>query len=179
MPSSKDLNNKAPASTKKWVVVQLSSSAEKEKNLGVFQRAVKRLLGKDIPVFVPASNSTARDDNHIMFYMDGYVFVEYVVGVNYNKLNETQYFSMVLSQPRTGVCLINDSEIDAMRRGMESMKVGRFNKDDEVKVIRGSFKNLTGKVSEVYEGGEFVQIDVGLLSKPLLIDYPASYLVKI
>jgi transcription antitermination factor NusG len=174
--SSKSSNN---VTAKKWVVVQLSSSAEKEKNISIFQRSVKRYLGKDLLVFVPAANLSARDDNHVMYYMDGYIFVEYQEGVNYNKLNETTYFMYVLSHPKTGVCLINDSEIDVMRKGMEVMKVGKFSKNDEVKVIRGSFKNLTGKISEVYEGGEFVQIDVGLLSKPLLIDYPANYLVKI
>lgn len=175
MNSPKD----SQSNPKKWVVVQLSSSAEKEKNLSVFQRSVKRILGKDLNVFVPAANLSAREDNHIMFYMDGYVFIEHMPGVNYNKLNETTYFANVLTHPKTGVCLINDSEIDVMRKGIESMKVGRFALNDEVRVIRGSYKNMIGRVSNVYEGGEFIQIDVGLLSKPLLIDYPANYLTKL
>ena len=176
MVSSKNSPNR---DGKKWVVVQLSPSAEKEKNLSVFQRSVKRYLKKDLEVFVPAANLAAREDNHVMFYMDGYIFIEYADGVDYSKLNETVYFANVLTQGRSGVCCINDSEIQIMRKGVESMKVGKFAKNDEVKVLKGSFKNLTGRVSEVYDGGEFVQIDVGLLSKPLLIDYPANYLVKL
>jgi len=165
--------------SKKWVVVQLSSTGEKEKNINLFQRSVKRYLGKDLSVFVPAANLSAREDNHVMYYMDGYIFIEHAANIQYNKLNETAYFMRVLTHPKTGVCLINDSEIEVMRKGMEKMKKGIFDKNDEVKVIRGSFKNLTGKISEVYDGGEFVQIDVGLLSKPLLIDYPANYLMKL
>jgi len=59
------------------------------------------------------------------------------------------------------------------------MKIGTFAKDDRVQVVKGSFKNLTGVVSLVYEGGEQVQLDLGLQSKPVLIDYPASYIKKI
>lgn len=170
---------KGSGSAKKWVVVALSTNAEKEKNISIFQRSVKRHIGKELEVFVPAANCSVREDSALMFYMDGYVFVEYVEGVNYQKLNETNLFSFVLVKPRTGICTINDSEIETMRQGIISMKKGAFSKDDEVKVVKGSFKNLTGRVSEVYEDGELIQINVGLLSKPMLIDYPASYLVKV
>lgn len=180
MPLPKNSSNDSSNNnSKKWVVVQLSSTGEKEKNISLFQKAVKRYLGKELAVFVPAANLSAREDNHVMYYMDGYIFIEHALNTPYHKLNDTTYFMCVLTHPKTGVCLINDSEIDVMRKGMEKMKKGIFSKNDEVKVIRGSFKNLTGKISEVYDGGEFVQIDVGLLSKPLLIDYPANYLVKL
>ena len=170
---------KDTTSDKKWVVVQLSSNAEKEKNLGVFSKSVRRYLGKELVVFVPAANLSARDDNHVMFYLDGYIFIEHVPGVNYNKLNDTAYFSNVLSHPKTGLCLVADSEIDTIRKGVEIMKVGSFQKNDEVMIMRGSYKNLTGKVSMVYSGGDIVQVDFGLKSKPLLLDYPANYLKKI
>lgn len=174
MGSSKD-----SSSGKKWVVVSLSPNAEKEKNINIFARSVKRHLGKDLEVFVPAANLSAREDTTLQFYMDGYIFIEYVQGVNYMKLNETNLFSFVLSKPSTGICLVSDADILPMREGVKTMRVGSFVKNDEVKVVKGSFKNLTGRVSEVYDGGEFVQIDIGLLSKPMLIDYPANYLVKV
>jgi len=172
-------NPSISADSKKWVIVQLSTSAEKEKNLSAFSKSVKRHLGKELAVFVPAATLSAREDNHVVYYMEGYIFVEYFKGINYNRLNDTAYFSNVLTHPSTGVHLIDDSEISHLRKGMAEMKIGAFSKGDEVKVTKGSFKNMTGKVSFVYDGGESVQIDVGLKSKPYLIDYPANYLVKL
>lgn len=171
--------SKGSVSGKQWVIVALSQNAEKEKNIHVFKKSVKRHVGKDLEVFVPAASLSARGDSTIMFYMEGYIFVEYVTGINYMKLNETNLFSAVLSRPGVGLSLISDTEIEPLREGVKSMKKGIFQKDDEVKVIKGSFKNLTGRISEVYDGGESVQINIGLLSKPLLIDYPSSYLVKV
>jgi transcription antitermination factor NusG len=46
-----------------------------------------------------------------------------------------------------------------MRKGVQALKIGGFVKGDEVKVIKGSFKNLRATVSLIYEGREEVQLN--------------------
>lgn len=171
---------------RKWVIVQLSSNGEREKNIPTIIRAARQILGnKNIEVCVPAVSQKVRDDSHTMFYWDGYVFVEYIVGISYLKLNETTFFQSVLCQPGSGsgrqraFSFLHDSDLEPMKRGLENMKLGSFKEEDEVKIIKGQFKNLIGRVSFIHEGGENVQVYVGLRSKQVLLDFPASYLVKI
>jgi transcription antitermination factor NusG len=66
-----------------------------------------------------------------------------------------------------------------MRVGVQKLKVVSFSVGDNVKIMKGSFKGLTGKVSIVYDGGEKVQVNTGFLSKPMLMDYHSSYLQKV
>lgn len=172
-------------SVKRWVIVQLSSSGEREKNISQIIKSARQILSnKTIEVCVPAVSQKVRDDSQTMFYWDGYVFVEYQEGVQYLKLNETSYFQSVLVKPvsigsrQKLFCFLSDKELDPMRRGLQNMKIGEFGEDDKVKIIKGQFKNLLGEVSVVYDGNEFIQVSVLLRSKKILIDFPASYLVK-
>ena len=121
-----------------------------------------------------------------MFYMDGYVFVSHVEGIPYLKLSDTMYFSSVLIQTTTinGVrkrtfSLLSDADIAPMKAGMQTLKLGSFKEGQSVKIIKGNFKNLQAKVSYIHEDGESAQVHVKLRSKPILIDFPVSYLKAI
>jgi transcription antitermination factor NusG len=164
---------------KQWVVVQLSSSGEREKNLINLTKSVHRILKVPLDVFIPATSQKARDDESTIFYMDGYLFVEYRPGIIYSRLNSTSNFEIVLQASRLGYHILTDKDINPLKEGVKNMTVSRLSVGDNVKVLKGTFKNLTGIVSLVHENGESVQINLRLSSKPVLIDYPASYLVKI
>ena len=110
--------------------------------------------------------------------MDGYIFVEFKQDIQYQKLSGTTYFDYVLTDSRRKLQLVTDEEILPIRKGVEELKKSCLCIGDRIKVVKGSFKNLMGVVTSVYDDGESVQVSVGLVSKPLLIDYPASYLVK-
>lgn len=170
-----------PALLKKWVVVQLSPTGEKEKDLSILERSVRRYLGK-LEVFVPATKQITkdgvRDDSSTMFYMDGYIFVEFVEGINYGKLTDTTYFLSVLTTNRK-YHLLDDSVLSPMRAGVQQLKIRSFQKGDFVKVIHGSFKNLVGSVVMIDDVGEKVTVSSNTSSKPVLMEYHASYLQKI
>lgn len=178
MPSSKGPNPK-DASTIRWVVVQLSNNGEHEPNLAVIERSIDRILRKKLSVFIPATMQKARSDNQTIFYMDGYIFIEYQEGIQYHRLNGTNYFETVVSSSRDRLSLLSDSDLEPLRKGVESLKIGAFKLNDQVKVTKGTFKNLTGTISFVYDGGEQVQVNLKLSSKPMLIDYPSSFLTKL
>ena len=168
----------------KWVVVQLTSLGEREKNLAQFERSARKILKRnDIQVFVPAITQKVRDESLTTWYADGYVFIKFIDGIRYLSLQETAYFNMVLSKlsivngsKKLIYSLLTDKDLDPIRTGMKLMKVGKFNVNDQVKIIKGNYKNLLGKITCIYDGDENVQVYVDLRSKKLFIDFPSSYL---
>ncbi len=170
----------------KWVVVQLTPLGEREKNLAQIKRSVKQILGIELDVFVPAINQKVRDESLTTWFSEGYVFVKYVPSVSYHKLAETNYFNAVLSsmsnvngERKRVYSLLDDKELAPMRVGMQDLKVGEFVVEQDVKIVKGTYKGLPAKVSMVYEGGENVQVYFHLRSKKLFMDFPSSYLQKI
>jgi hypothetical protein len=117
-----------------------------------------------------------------MFYMEGYAFVRYDEGVPYLRLQETTYFRSVLCQPgprhKPRFSLLEDRALDPMRDGLRSIKFSEFSVDDDVKIVKGNYKNLPARVSMIYEDGETVQVYVDLRSKKILMDFPSTYLIR-
>jgi transcription antitermination factor NusG len=167
---------------KKWVVVGLSSSGERETDIKTIANAVRRVLGRELEVFVPAISKKARDESHTLFYMDGYVFIQYQDGIPYMKLQDTSYFGQVLCAGNAGsmtYSLVDDFVLDPLRKGVKDLSKCKFSVGDRVRVIKGEFRNLRGEVRAIYESGEVVQVDVSQRSKPMLIDFPTIYLQKV
>lgn len=167
----------------KWVIVELTSAGEKEETIqNIIQSAHKLLKNPDIEVFVPAISQTVRDDSQTMFYMNGYVFVEFVPGVQYLRLRETAYFRDVLCSYDDGqpqYSLLDDRELDSIRQGMDDLKVGEYEVGEAVLVKEGCYRNLPGVISLVYDDGQNVQVAVNLRSKKILIDFPVTYIERI
>lgn len=173
-----------PPPPSKWVIVQLTTAGEREKDLALLTRSVQRILGRKQDVFIPAVSQKVRDESHTMFYMDGYVFVRHDEGVPYLRLQETTYFNHVLTKPgpdrgRRIFCLLDDRDLAPMRRGMQDMKLGEYSEGQKVKIIKGNYKNLQAVISYAHDDGEHVQVYVDLSSKKILMDFPTSYLVKL
>lgn len=202
MPSSKGSKAKAkpvkkkaslppPAAPSQWVVVQLTALGEREKNLQLIVRSAHQILGRsDVDVFVPAINQKGLDDSLTTWYSEGYVFIQHQPGVSYHKLAETSYFNTVLStlsningERKRVYSLLTDKDLKHMRNGMQELKstASRFKKDQEVRITKGSYKGLPGKIAQIYDNGETVQVFVQLKSIKgggLFMDFHASYIQK-
>jgi transcription antitermination factor NusG len=166
----------------KWVVVGLTSIGEKEKDVKVLTNSVHYILGKEIEVFVPAVSRKARVDTHTLFYMSGYVFLKFQDGIQYTKLQGTNYFEHVLCSgegSKIRYALLNDKDLEPLRDGVTNISKCRFEIGDKVRVCKGEFKDLRGLVRMIHEGNETVQVDASQRSKPLLIDFPVIYLEKV
>ena len=79
--------------------------------------------------------------------------------------------------------LLSDKDLKHMRNGMQELKVtaSRFKIDQPVRITKGSYKGLPGKISLIYDDGEKVQVFVQLKSIKgggLFMDFPASYVQK-
>jgi transcription antitermination factor NusG len=188
-PSSRSVDlPPAPSSIsepRKWVAVELTSLGEKEKQVNIFAAAVKKLLGRPLEVFVPAISQSGIEATFTTFYMDGYVFIEYVVGVNYLRLRETAYFREVLCGPGSRhsgpkYSLIEDKDLNPVRSGMDALKKKPFSVGDPVMVTQGFYRNLRGTVSLVYEDSDKIQIHINQLdSKPLMMEFPNTCIEKV
>ncbi|KKM24338.1 hypothetical protein LCGC14_1606120 [marine sediment metagenome] len=169
----------------RWVVVQLSSVGEKEADIDILRRSARRILGQDdIDMFIPAISQQFRDESQTLFFMEGYVFFRYVTGISFLRLRDTAFFSDVLiscknSRGEPEYALLDDSKLNLMRAGMDDLRVGRFVCGDSVRIIEGSYKNLQGTVSIVYEKKQVVQVSIVLRSKKMLMDLPATYVKKV
>lgn len=117
--------------------------------------------------------------------MNGYVFIEYDPGAPYLALRETSYFRDVLCKSYRNSApeysLLSDSDLEPMRAGMEDLKSNSFQIGDSVCVITGTYRNLRGEISLVYDDGETVQVAVNHLrsKKGLLVDFPSTYLERV
>lgn len=176
--------------SRKWVVVELSPQGDKEKDLEFIKDSARRILRRyDIQVFIPAvSQGTKKNETHTTFYMDGYVFIEYVDSINYLRLRDTSLFQEVLcvytrtsrfGKRTPSYSLLNDKELDPMRSGMEILKKCTLKVGDNVKVITGSYKNLPGKIISVQDDNQVAHISIDLASKPIIMSFPSTYLEKI
>ncbi len=191
MASSKDSGKKTSAPVpdpSKWVVVQLTPLGEREKNIALIRRSVKSILGIELDVFVPAiSQKDVENGALTTWFSEGYVFVKYVPTVSYHKLSETNYFNTVLSsmsnvngERKRIYSLLDDKELAPMRVGMQDLKTEReFEVEQDVKIVKGTYKGLPAKISMVYEDREKVQVYVHLRSKKMFIDFPSSYIQKV
>lgn len=168
-----------------WVVVQLSSSGEKEPDINVLRRSARRILRRDdVDMFIPAISQRFRDESQTLFFMEGYVFFRYSPGISFLRLRDTMFFNdvLIVSKSNRGepeYALLDDSKLNLMREGMDDLRVGKFVCGDSVRIIDGSYKNLRGTVSIVYETKQVVQVSIVLRSKKMLMDLPATYIEKV
>lgn len=173
--SSEDLN--------KWVVVELSTTGERETNIKSIVNSVHKILRRnDIEVFIPAISQNVRDESQTLFYLSGYIFIKYLDNIPYYKLKETNYFQDVLCSKigrKAVYSLLSNKDLEPIKQGMNKLKFNEFNIDDLVRIKIGQYKNLRGTISLVYEDGENVQVVISLRSKKILIDFPSTYLEKI
>lgn len=176
--SLKPASKKQQINSSKWVAVQLSALGEREKNPVNIENLIHRCLGKTVETFIPSVSLKRQDESQTLCYMEGYIFVGYHDGIDYLRLLNIPLFKDVLHTIRSGVVtynLIENAVLNPVRDGIENMQHAEFKIDTPVRISKGTFKNLLGTVSQVYDANT-VQVFVNLKSKQMLIDFPASYL---
>jgi hypothetical protein len=170
----------ASGAPKKWVVVELTHSGEQEKDSRTLTRAIHRMLGRPLNVFVPSLSTDVREDSQILVYMDGYIFIEYQEGVQYMRLRDTSYFNEVLCASRGSApvySLIEDDQLNGIKKDMESIRNVEFELDDPVVVKSGTNRGMRGVVMDVQ--GDEITVKHPTRSKPCLLSYKSTYLTKV
>lgn len=178
--------NSVPVKFKKWVCIELTLAGEKEKRLHLLVKSVNQILRTTLlEVFIPAITQKVRDESSVLAYMEGYIFAEYKEILNYMRLQETNYFKLVLMRPsyegrrkKMVYSLLTDMDMVSLRKGVDSLNSGNFKPGDIARVIKGNFKGLNAEVIEVIDES-IIQVYVDLKSKKTILDFPPTYLVKV
>lgn len=160
--------------------MELTHAGEQEKDSDVLTRAIHRILKSPLLVFVPSLSTDVREDSQILVYMDGYIFIEFREGIQYMRLRDTSYFNEVLCSSRGNspvYSLVDDLKLSVIKKDMESIRVVEYAVDDPVRVKSGTNRGLRGIVIGVDD--DIISVKHLTRSKPVLADYPTTYLEKI
>lgn len=179
------LSGDGSAARRQWVVVELTHSGEQEKDDKKLARAINRILGRPLHVFVPSLSTNVRADSQVLVYMDGYVFIEFQEGVQYMRLRDTSYFNEVLCSSKGSssrgsspvYALVGDEKLDGIKKDMESIRNVEFELDDHVVVKSGTNRGMRGIVMDVQ--GDEITVKHPTRSKPCLLSYKSTYLTKV
>ena len=170
---------------KKWVTIELTRSAEREKP----ENLLKLLRGDgsipdDLEIFLPATSFNRRDNWITVCLMEGYAFVEAGrPAAFYFQLEDSAYVSRVLSRDeRIGRFLIyvpND-KIQHLKDRLREQTLRDFEDGDTVEIIEGAYQNLEGTIIEFKEGDDkaFIKIH-DLISIDTIVELPLQFLRKI
>ncbi len=164
-----------------WVVIELSAQGEEEDPDTILQ-AIRRLLKREVEIFLPVSIRTSGDSRVVHKLIDNYVFVRRTLpDTAYLRLEGTRYIDSVLtSNKSTGtsrkITGVRNSDIEKMRRQIHVECEQGINVGDEVQITGGAYRNIVGKVIEDIPETESVQVHIQLRSKEAIVTLPRSFL---
>lgn len=163
-----------------WVVLELTSQGEDE-DPEVLRKAFSRIL-KGGEVFIPAAISIVGDSRVVHKLIDNYVFVKRTFpDPFFLKLEGTRYVSCVLtvsgnSSIQRRIACVSEADIEKMRRQIYVETEQGIEVGDEVEVMSGPYKGITGKIIEEIPETDSVQVYISLRSKQALVTLPRSFL---
>lgn len=163
-----------------WVVLELTPQGEEE-DPEVLRKALSRVI-KGGNVFIPASISIVGDSRVVHKLIDNYVFVKRMFSDSYFlKLENTRYISSILTVSKGGngvrsIACILEADIEKMRRQIQVETEQGIEIGDEVEIMSGPYRGITGKVIEEIRENDTVQVFIQLRSKEAIITLPRSFL---
>lgn len=163
-----------------WVVLELTSQGEDE-DPEVLKKAFARIV-KGGDVFIPASISIVGDSRVVHKLIDNYVFVKRTFPDSFFlKLEGSKYVACVLTVAHSSsgtrkIACVSESDIEKMRRQIQVETEQGIEVGDEVEVMSGPYKGITGKVIEEIPENDSVQVYISLRSKQALVTLPRSFM---
>lgn len=131
-----------------WIVIQLTSWAEKHMSTGELARELRRRTKTDdLELFYPSTEDVV--GKHNSAYSE-YLFVEYRAEVPYNELEGGDIFKAVLRNPDGKPSFLQDTEINEIRRKIELEQT--LQPGDKVNIYQGPLKGTIGTVKSDVDG---------------------------
>lgn len=154
-----------------WVTIELSRLGEQKIEEGLLASTIRKDLSveEDWPFFVPATTYVKNGKKVTIHLLEGYVFVG-------SGLTEVQYFALerkslvnqvMSSKGANGIRVLNviqDSHVESMRQKLQELVSEDIEIGTQVKVIDGTYSELSGKVLGVDGDHVFVKLDLRSLS---------------
>ncbi len=163
-----------------WVAVELSPLGEMKVEDGTIAKLLRADLdAPDHPIFVPAATYTRLNRSITLHLMEGYVFMASGLADNhYFALEHKPYVSRVMSTKGNYgmrvLSVVPNANVENLRQRLRTMLASEITCGLEVKIIGGTYANLTGLVLAVEE--EHVCVKITLRSVTILARLPKMLL---
>lgn len=155
-----------------WVVVQLTPWALKHMRAKELGTALKKRLRKNLEFFYPA-------EEDVYGKYEGpyneYLFLQYLEGVDYKSLEETEEFKRILWIAPKVPALLTDEEVSKVRQQVE--KRADFCEGDLVSIHSGALRGNQALVREAWN--DQVQVTVYLGVEEIDAAFPSRWVRKV
>ena len=142
-----------------WIAIELSRQGELKVVDGSLATTFRRDLdvSADFPVFVPANTYVKNGRTTTIHLMEGYAFVGTgLPEIRYFALEKLSYVTSVMSavsgpHKMRVLHVLPNREIETLRKKLSEQLAADITVDSWVKVVRGKFKGLEGRVLRIHD----------------------------
>jgi transcription antitermination factor NusG len=167
-----------------WIAIELSKQGEDRVEDGSLAEVIRHDLGvENHPVFVPAVTYPKGGKRITLHLMEGYVFVATgLPETRYFALENRSYVNQVMST-RTGphrirsLSVIDNDYIDTLRIQLRDMVASDIEQNATVRVTKGRYRSLEGRVIGVE--GDQAYVEIKLRSLWAIATIPKVFLESI
>ena len=162
------------SSSDQWLILELNDLMS---NVGYreMEGAILQIFGTNVDYFIPIHNEKMGSYVSMSTLMEGYAFVKDTSAARSSLLNmsDQRIFSGVLHQAGKYQTISNKAVSELKRKLKKSLKK-KFELGTKVMILEGTFKNLTGEVIGLEEGGKKVILRIKRISREIIAPMPAT-----
>jgi len=163
-----------------WIVLELTNLGEQKILENKLEEIIKSLLGfKEIEIFIPTITYTRGNKNVALHLMEGYIFISSCLDEDYYfQLEQTPYINKVMTtdnhKKMRQLSVVEDHIVQTMKMDLRKLITSTIVVGDSIIIVRGNYKNLEGKVFDVY--GDYAEVEIILRSVAFITKVPKVFL---
>jgi transcription antitermination factor NusG len=164
---------------KTWITLELTTLGEIKVDEGCLEKILKRELSEGAEIFIPVSRYVQNGRKVTLHLLEGYIFISSGLDdMEYFDLEHTPYietvFSTVNPKGMRVLSTISNSYVEDMKDQLRGMSCKGLSSGDEINIVKGAYRKLTGKIVGFEEDVAFVSINLRSLSA--IVELPNAYL---
>jgi len=167
------------ASSDQWLVLELSEFVG---NLGYreIELALTNVFGSQTDYFIPIHNETMGSYVSTSTLMEGYAFIKDTTTSRGSLLNlsDQRVFSGALYHGGK-YQTVSGKVITELKKKLKRSLKKKFEVGTKVKVLEGTFKNLTGEVIGLEDGGKKVILRIKRISRDIIAPMPSTLVEEV
>lgn len=166
-----------------WVTLELTTLGEIKVEEGVLEKIIrKELSGDDVEFFIPVSQYRQNGRKVTLHLLEGYFFISTGLDdMSYFDLEHTPYVETVFSTLSPNgmrvLSTIKNDYIEDMKNQLRGMSCKGLKQGDEVDIVMGAYKKLTGTLIDF--DGDKAYISINLRSLSAIVELPNAYICAV
>lgn len=165
---------------KTWVTLELTTLGEIKVEEGILEKIIRKEVSDDnIEIFIPVSQYRQNGRKVTLHLLEGYFFISTGLDdMSYFDLEHTPYienvFSTITPNGLRVLSTIKNDYIEDMKNQLRGMSCKGLKQGDEVNIVMGAYKKLTGTLIEMED--EKVYVSINLRSLSAIVELPNAYI---